>query len=119
MARYIDAEKLIDFKFSYITNERYKDGKWKSEEEIYAYKVGYNTAIEDAQFAQTVDVVERKRGNWETEIRTIRGHKIPFLACSICGIYAADEYTYCPHCGAEMKESTGSAGENKEKEIRT
>lgn len=69
---------------------------------------------------QTVDVVKRKRGNWETEIRTIHSHKIPFLACSICGIYAADEYTYCPHCGAEMEtESTGSAGENKEKEIRT
>ena len=57
MPKYIDAEKLIDFKFAYITNERYKDGRRKSEEEIYAYKVGYNEAIDNIiQFATTADV---------------------------------------------------------------
>ena len=56
MTRYIDAEKLVDFKFAYITNERYKDGKRKSEEEIYAYKVGYNEAIDNIiKFATTAD----------------------------------------------------------------
>jgi len=56
MARYIDVEKLIDFKFSYITNERYKDGKRKSEDEIYAYKVGYNEAIDNIiRFATTAE----------------------------------------------------------------
>ena len=60
MARYIDAEKLDEYKFSYVTNERYvSDGGRKSEEEVYAYKVGYNEAIADiAQFAPTADVVE-------------------------------------------------------------
>lgn len=57
MARYIDAENLITFKFPDITNVRYNDGRRKSEEEIFAYKVGYNTAIEDAQFAPSIDVV--------------------------------------------------------------
>lgn len=59
MARYIDVEKLIDFKFAYITNERYRDGKLRSEKEIYSYKVGYNEAIDNIiQFATTADVVE-------------------------------------------------------------
>lgn len=62
MARYIDADKLVDFKFAYVTNERYKGGKRKSEEEIYAYKVGYNEAIDNIiQFATTSDVVEAVR----------------------------------------------------------
>lgn len=56
MSRYTDVEKLIDFKFAYITNERYKDGKLRSEEEIYSYKVGYNEAIDNIiQFATTAD----------------------------------------------------------------
>ena len=43
-----------------------------------------------------------KRGKWETEVRTIRGHKIPFFACSVCGRNADGEYPYCPNCGAKM-----------------
>lgn len=59
MPRYIDADNLVDFKFAYITKERYKDGRRKSEEEIYAYKVGYNEAIDNIiQFAATANVVE-------------------------------------------------------------
>lgn len=46
---------------------------------------------------------ERKKGKWETEIRTIYGRKIPFFACSECGENAIDEYRFCPNCGAEMK----------------
>lgn len=63
MSRYIDADKLVDyFKFAYITDERYKDGKRKSEDEIYAYKVGYNEAIDNITLlAPTADVVEAVR----------------------------------------------------------
>lgn len=40
--------------------------------------------------------------------------------CGRCGRSVNDEFVFCPYCGAEfIKESTGSAGENKEKEIRT
>lgn len=60
MPRYIDADKLAEHKFSYVTYDRYSsDGRRKSEEEIYAYKVGYNEAIATiAQFAPTIDAVE-------------------------------------------------------------
>lgn len=46
-----------------------------------------------------------KHGKWETEVRTIRGHKIPFFACSVCGKNADGEYRYCPNCGAKMERS--------------
>ncbi len=56
--------------------------------------------------AVTLEVeVEPKRGKWETEVRTIRGHKIPFFACSVCGSNADDKYPYCPNCGAKMEMS--------------
>lgn len=54
--------------------------------------------------APAADVAEVKRGRWETEVRTIYGHKIPFFVCSVCGKSAADEYNYCPWCGAKMDE---------------
>lgn len=57
----------------------------------------------DIENTPTADVVERKRGKWETEIRTIRGHKIPFPVCSVCGKYTIYAYSYCPNCGAEME----------------
>ena len=60
MPRYIDAEKLAEHKFSSVTYDRYvSDGRRKSDEEIYAYKVGYNEAIASIeQFAPTVDAVQ-------------------------------------------------------------
>ena len=83
MPRYIDADALI--------HEYYKNPTY----------LNLCMAINNAQ---TADVVERKKGKWETEIRTIRGHKIPFPVCSVCGKHAFVEYIYCPNCGAEMRE---------------
>lgn len=62
MPRYTDIDKLSEHKFSYISFDRYvSDGKPKSEKEIYAYKVGYNDAIDRiVRFAPTADVVELK-----------------------------------------------------------
>ena len=57
------------------------------------YDRGYEDGMNDAV----------KHGRWETEVRTIYGHKIPFFVCSVCGKSAADEYNYCPHCGARME----------------
>lgn len=54
MPRYTDVEKLVDFKFAYITDERYKNGKRKSEEEIYSYKVGYNEAVDNIIMFATI-----------------------------------------------------------------
>lgn len=60
MPRYIDAEKLAEHKFPSVAYDRYvSDGRRKSDEEVYAYKVGYNEAIASIeQFAPTADVVE-------------------------------------------------------------
>ena len=49
-----------------------------------------------------VNFSKTRVGKWETEIRTILGAKIPFYACSECGKNSADEYRYCPNCGARM-----------------
>lgn len=62
---------------------------------------------EKSSFFDEIDrtpTIEPRRGKWETEVRTIRGHKIPFFACSVCGRNADDEYPYCPNCGARMSD---------------
>ena len=110
MPRYIDAEKLAEHKFPCATYDRYvSDGKWKSEEEIYAYKVGYNVAIEDiAQFAPTADVVEQKRGRWETKpCLDPYEDSVEVRRCSVCKtklkVYSSWHFNYCPNCGARME----------------
>lgn len=84
MARYIDANEFKREMEKYLPEDR-------------------EIALKVLKSIKTADVVERKKGKWETEIRTIRGHKIPFFACSVCGKSSDDEYTYCPHCGSEMR----------------
>ena len=113
MPRYIDAEKLKEQKFVGVQFEHYfrivSDGRVKTDDEIYAYKVGYNEAIDNiADFAPTADVVERKRGKW---IRHSIGHEnTPWgFDCSACGKWfvigedSAEKYHYCPNCGADMR----------------
>lgn len=47
----------------------------------------------------------KKKGKWETEIRSNRdGTRSAYYACSVCGVYAIDEYKFCPNCGARMEE---------------
>lgn len=107
MARHIDAEKLAEHKFLGVTHERYvSDGRPKSEEEIYAYKVGYNDAIDSiAQFAPTADVPERNVGKW---IAVKVGNGDTRYTCSECGAsYECDsrdawDFLFCPKCGAQM-----------------
>lgn len=77
MPRYIDAEELAEHKFFGVTFDRYvSDGRPKSEEEIYAYKVGYNDAIDRiVRFAPTADVVERKDLDTITEAHEQIGYE--------------------------------------------
>ena len=63
MPRYIDADKLKEDKFVGVQFERYYwivyDGRANTDDVIYAYKVGYNEAIDNiADFEPTADVVE-------------------------------------------------------------
>lgn len=92
MARYIDAVALTDDLLSYAEANK---GTYHAE--------GFKNAVTVVEDQPTADVVERKKGKWETEIRTIHGYKIPFPVCSVCGKYTVDEYIYCPNCGAQMK----------------
>ena len=70
-------------------------------------RVRWNSGGEwkSADIDELIAAYERKRGKWETEVRTIRGHKIQFFACSVCGRNADGEYPYCPNCGAKMEMS--------------
>lgn len=67
---------------------------------------------ETCNLAGMIDAIEalptaEMVGKWVTEIRTILGAKIPFYACSECGKNSADEYRYCPNCGARMEGEEG------------
>ena len=106
MKRYIDTEKLIDYKFAYITNERYKDGKRKSEDEIYAYKVGYNEAIDNIiRFASTADVRENVHAHWIIEREQMSNGEIAVgQFCSNCDYPQYLTTKFCPNCGAVMDE---------------
>lgn len=108
MPRYIDAEELTKHKFLDVTYTRYvSDGRSKYEEEIYAYKVGYNEAIEDiAKFAPTADVVERKTAKWIMKkiYENKHGYKKYRYFCSECNTPAFIFFQpFCHNCGAEMK----------------
>lgn len=94
MARYIDADLLMKEFCDFVRPSNNSD---------FATVPTWNDAVSLVGSAPTADVVERKRGKWETEIRTIRGHKIPFPFCSVCGKYTIYEFIYCPNCGAEME----------------
>ena len=125
MARYTDVEKLTDYKFPYITNERYvSDGKRKSEEEVYAYKVGYNAAIDDiTQFATSADVQEVRHGKWVQPNWIARQLKV--YICSVCNqplnllpqYMQGDQFDvewnlslikYCPNCGSKNDAERGN-----------
>ena len=99
MPRYIDADALREKMFHEAFEKDTQDQKWDC-----GCWIRYHMFENAVDSIPTADVVERKKGKWETEIRTIRGHKIPFFACSVCGKNTDDEYTYCPTCGAEMVE---------------
>ena len=93
MARYIDADKLIDkiFPIGLIDNGNYSVN-------AKAVKVAIDSM-------PTADVVEVKHGEWKKV-----SEKHPRYACTSCNhLYNNKEYKYCPQCGAKMD------GERKEK----
>ena len=103
MPRYIDADKLKEHKFAGAQFKHYSkilsDGREKTEAEIYAYKVGYNDAIDSiADFEPTADVRENVHAHWELG-----------EVCSACGAkWQLTEFmSFCPNCGAQMDEGRG------------
>ncbi len=49
-------------------------------------------------YAPAADVVEVRRGEWETTDTPLGRCCI----CSVCGSCPTMEYRYCPYCGAKM-----------------
>ena len=111
MARYIDADKLleelqeeIEFESSMYTEEQ---NKW--------FNIGLKCAVRDVKHQPTADVEEVKRSRWEN----ISG----FDVCNICG--ASPAYCepkpnnpkgyppYCPNCGAKMDGTPKERGGEK------
>lgn len=55
-------------------------------------------SVSDIAGIPSADVVERKRGEWFD-----RGSLS--CRCSNCGCKANKEYSFCPNCGADMRET--------------
>lgn len=86
MARYIDADKLI--------NEISGNGG------VFVYGAKVVAAIVSRINVQpTADVAEVKHGEWKA---SVMGTGAPH--CSLCNGATPLRYTYCPHCGAKMDE---------------
>ena len=102
MARYIDAEKLleelqeeIEFKTTMYTEEQ---NKW--------FNIGLKCAVRDVKSQPTADVEEAKHGEWHL----LDECSNEGIYCSICHkkVYRKDyanqkvKSKYCPNCGAKM-----------------
>ena len=101
MARYIDADNLID-ELSAACMPIYEKG--------ITGILGDNSSIADIINEQpTADVQEVKRGYWISERDPDENNRIQCFHCSVCdddfhyiGAFVATKY--CPNCGARMEE---------------
>lgn len=128
--RLVDADALKEHLFVGADYDKaINDGIDKTEEEVFAFKCGWNDALKSVeQFAPTVDAVpledyksmERtvnkltkaiadadpvKHGHWIAHGKAFIGATIE--ACSECGeLLCGYNKAYCPNCGAKMDEVT-------------
>ncbi len=94
MARYIDADKLMEL---YTDTPTLK---------LDGYKVPIEVVRQNIEDIPIADVVEVKHGEWLFEGTIEDVHR---RTCSVCnGLFLVRwydhtyEYRYCPHCGAKM-----------------
>ena len=92
MARYIDADKLIEERTIFMQDEE-----------------GFDTSVvlvADIKLTPTADVAEVKYAVWKEVKQTgknSRHIKYTTKQCSACGYWNGRRITnYCPHCGAIM-----------------
>ena len=124
MPRLIDANELMWHKSSLVEprNKTVSTGKPISDDEVCAYRLGWNEAIDAIiENAPTVDAEPVRHGRWETVFMSEATGYDPTLAnyidtvfchrCSVCKEDARlDEFgeemisKYCPNCGAKMDE---------------
>lgn len=102
--RLVDADELVWHKSSLVEprDKTVSMGKPISDDEIYAYRLGWNDAIDAIMgCAPTVDAEPIKHGHWNERYDT-RYH----FECSICKYLHQYKDNYCPLCGAKMDAPT-------------
>ena len=98
MARYIDADKLIDWLNS-STADTWGKGLGKV---WWAHSVKLKDNIIDGiEKMPTADVAEVKHGEW-VKPTIINGRTWDFPHCSNCDYVPSDPKHYCTNCGAKM-----------------
>ena len=99
MARYIDADKLID-----ALNKTEVD---EFEERLVIYKAV--DMLYRALAAETADVAEVKHGKWNEQLlrKDEYGDKHVGYICSVCNEFVPHKGNYCLNCGAKMDGDRG------------
>ena len=103
MARYIDADKLIDTLKA--IQQEHSPNLTKATNE--AIDLGLSLSMRKVREQPTADVVEVKHGKWVDKFNRNRIATQSF--CSVCGnhsgiggIESNRHKPYCPNCGAKM-----------------
>ena len=105
MARYIDAEKLIEHLKDNI--EECETPNVVNEPVAYGTVLGLECVLSYAETLPTADVVEVKHGEWIEPTGKLKRFEGRYVICSHCNvmlpiIIELGEYYYCPNCGAKM-----------------
>lgn len=94
MARYIDADALKSF---HGMGDDCFDCKTDTKACQYDYIYTKMDFCEWLDNAPTIDVVERKKGEWTNIGGIIR------WGCPFCHHASEIKYNFCPYCGADMR----------------
>ena len=102
MARYIDADLLVEKLEQHFDVMRDEDGRLLYSDHVCTGE-DCDALLELVNALPTADVVEVKHGEW-IRPTIIHGMTIAgLLHCSVCGEVPCDEGKYCPNCGADMR----------------
>ena len=112
MCRYIDADELAN-KLNDLLKDIDRDiDKARAKSKIYSKKfiegsalqqMGIACALQDVLDAPTIDVVERKKGEWIFNPSDAIDMMFIKPRCSECGFESADVGNYCSKCGSYMR----------------
>lgn len=98
----INAEDVLSHRFIGVDDADRILRKSITDNEIYAYRLGWNSALEvvaDVEKVNPNDLI--KHGAWQ------RGKKKYWnYSCSECGCEISWQAPYCPQCGCKMEKMT-------------
>ena len=105
MPKLVNVEDVLSHRFVGVDDADRILRKDISDDEIYAYRLGWNDALEIVAEAEAVDPESLvKHGTWQ------RGkQKYWNYSCSECGCEISWQGWYCPKCGAKMERMSNDA----------